>query len=161
MPWSSTIFLWWWAMMDIENLNDSYWCGITLPWSALPWDIMRLDIFWKQLPGAPFTKRDWHRCLATCLAPSHYLNQHWLIINWTLRNKLQWNFNQNMEIYIHKNAFENVVCEMAAILPREIWVKKHVMWKKQTCPAISAWRRCNHASAFYRARWLAKGTRHV
>ena len=31
-----------------------------------------------------------------CLkAPSHYLNQCWLLANWTLCNKLQWNFNQN------------------------------------------------------------------
>ena len=29
-----------------------------------------------------------------CLAPSHYLNQWLLIANWTLRNKLQWNFNK-------------------------------------------------------------------
>ena len=33
--------------------------------------------------------------LVFCLAPSHHLNQHWRIINWTLRNKLQWNLNQN------------------------------------------------------------------
>ena len=25
-------------------------------------------------------------------APSHYLNQCWIIVNWTLRNKLLWNF---------------------------------------------------------------------
>ena len=25
-------------------------------------------------------------------SPSHYLNQCWFIVNWTLRNKLQWNF---------------------------------------------------------------------
>ena len=27
-------------------------------------------------------------------APSHYLNQWWVIVNWTFRNRLQWNFNQ-------------------------------------------------------------------
>ena len=27
--------------------------------------------------------------------PSHYLNQCWVSINWTLTNKLQWNLNQN------------------------------------------------------------------
>ena len=27
-------------------------------------------------------------------APSHYLNQCWNIVDWTLRNKLQWNFNK-------------------------------------------------------------------
>ena len=28
-------------------------------------------------------------------APSHYLNQYWVNINWNLNNKLQWNFSQN------------------------------------------------------------------
>ena len=27
------------------------------------------------------------------IKPSHYPNQCWVIVNWTLRNKLQWNFN--------------------------------------------------------------------
>ena len=34
--------------------------------------------------------------------PSHHLNQYWLIVNWTLRNKYQWNFNQNTKLFIHK-----------------------------------------------------------
>ena len=49
-------------------------------------------------------------------APSHYLNQCWIIVNWTLRNKLQWNLNRNSHIFIQENAFESVVCETAAIL---------------------------------------------
>ena len=44
-----------------------------------------------------------------------YLNHCWNIVNWTLGNKLQWNFNPNSNIFIQKNAFENVVCEMASI----------------------------------------------
>ena len=44
-----------------------------------------------------------------------YLNQCGNIVNWTLRNKLQWNFNQNSNIFIQENAPESVVCEMAAI----------------------------------------------
>ena len=51
-------------------------------------------------------------------APSHYLNQRRVIVNWTFRNKLQWNFNQNTKFFIHENAYENIVCEMAAILSR-------------------------------------------
>ena len=43
---------------------------------------------------------------------------YWNIVNWTLRNKLQWKFNQNSNIFIHENAIESVVCEMAAILSR-------------------------------------------
>ena len=58
---------------------------------------------------------------------SHYLNQCWLIVNWTLRNKLQWNLNRNTKLFTHKNASENDVCEMAAILSRErrvpLWTK--------------------------------------
>ena len=50
--------------------------------------------------------------------PSHYFNQCWVIVNFTLRNKLQRNFNQNTNIFIHENAFEIIVCEMMAILSR-------------------------------------------
>ena len=50
--------------------------------------------------------------------PSHYLNQCWNIVNSTLRNKLQWNFNRNSNIFIQENAFESVVCETAVILSR-------------------------------------------
>ena len=56
-------------------------------------------------------------------APSHYLNKCWVIVNWTLRNKLQWNLNQNTKLFIHQNASSNIVCEMAAILFRGRWVK--------------------------------------
>ena len=33
-----------------------------------------------------------------------------------LGNKLQWNFNWNRRLFIHENAFENIVCDTAAIL---------------------------------------------
>ena len=50
------------------------------------------------------------------MAPSHYLNQHWNIVNLNLRNKLQWKFHRNSNIFIEENALENVVCKMASIL---------------------------------------------
>ena len=43
-------------------------------------------------------------------------------MNWTLRNKLQWNFNRYSNIFIKENASENV-CEMASILSRPQLVK--------------------------------------
>ena len=49
--------------------------------------------------------------------------QCWDIAKWTLRNKLQWNFNRYSNIFIQENAFENVVCEMASILSRPQCVK--------------------------------------
>ena len=56
-------------------------------------------------------------------APSHYLIQCWNIVNWTVRNKLQWNFHRNSNIFIQENAFENLVRNMAAILSRPRCVK--------------------------------------
>ena len=56
-------------------------------------------------------------------APSHYLNQCWNIVHWTLRNKLQWNVNRNSYIFIKKNPFENVDWKTAAILSRPQCVK--------------------------------------
>ena len=65
----------------------------------------------------------------------------WFIANWTLRDKLQWNFNQNTKLFIHENASENIVCEMAAILSRGrrvnnearilVWGKGTKFWRKQ------------------------------
>ena len=33
-------------------------------------------------------------CLLACLAPSHYLNHCWFVVNSTPRNQIQWNFNR-------------------------------------------------------------------
>ena len=49
--------------------------------------------------------------ISTVSAPSHYVNQYWNIVDWTPRNKLQWNFDKNLYIFIQENAFENVVCK--------------------------------------------------
>ena len=63
-----------------------------------------------------WTDHHWFRqWLIAWPAPRHYLNQCWNIVNWTLRNKLQWNLNRNSYIFIHENAFENIVCKIAAI----------------------------------------------
>ena len=37
-------------------------------------------------------------------------------------NKLQWNFNQNSNIFIKKNALEHVVCNMASIFSQPLCV---------------------------------------
>ena len=39
-------------------------------------------------------------------APSPYLNECSRIVNWTLRNRLKWNLNQNTKSSIHGNASE-------------------------------------------------------
>ena len=37
------------------------------------------------------------------MAPSHYLNQCYLIANWTIENIFQWDLNQNTTIFVRKN----------------------------------------------------------
>ena len=54
----------------------------------------------------------------------HYLNQRWNIVNFTIRNKIQWNINRNSYTLIHENAFDYVVCKTVAILSRPQCVKK-------------------------------------
>ena len=51
-----------------------------------------------------------------------------------LEKKLQWNLNQNTKLFI---AFDNVVCEMAAILSREEWVNNSLgpsdtIWRQRS-----------------------------
>ena len=48
--------------------------------------------------------------------PSLYLNQCWFLVSWTLRNKLQWNLNQNMMVFIQDRVFKNMICKMVTIL---------------------------------------------
>ena len=56
------------------------------------------------------------RCLKLLMVSSHYSNQCWHIVNWTLGNKLQWNLNRNLYIFVQENAFEIVVRTFVAIL---------------------------------------------
>ena len=63
-----------------------------------------------------YSNHHWFRWwLVVRLAQSHYLNLCWNIVNLTLRNKLQWNFNNDSDIFKQENAFESVISEMAAI----------------------------------------------
>ena len=60
------------------------------------------------------------------MAPNHYLNQCWNILNWTLRNKLQWNDNRNTNIFIEKKIHLN------SLLPiwcrAIIWTNANLLW---------------------------------
>ena len=54
--------------------------------------------------------------MACCLDGTKPLSKLMLeCCHWTLRNKLQWNFNLNSNIFIQENALQNVVWEMASI----------------------------------------------
>ena len=66
--------------------------------------------------------RQW---IVTRSVSSHYLNQCWNIVNWTLRNKRHRNFNWKSYIFIEANTFENVVCKIVAILSWPQCVKQY------------------------------------
>ena len=102
--------------------------------------------------------------LVAYLAPSHYLNQCWVIVNWTLRNKHQWNLNQNTNIFIHKNASEKIVCETAAILSKGRWVNrtdevnkfihhKHNISKFSTDQIPQGWFRWGYRHKYFLITW--------
>ena len=76
---------------------------------------------WKHYPICPSAAylRQWTgSALVQIMAPSRRQAQCWVIVNWTPRNKLHWNFSQNTKLFIHENASEHIVCETAAILSR-------------------------------------------
>ena len=61
------------------------------------------------------------------------------IINWSIRNQLQWNFNRNNNISSQENVFESVVCEMASILSRLQCVSTNILWELTTMSSVLEW----------------------
>ena len=131
-PLNGTLIIMTWWSMDvslIDNENIKLWI---LRKHRTMW-LSQRTMWFSQYQGS--NHEHVHYCdtatlfhelfLCACSAPSHYLNQYWNIVNWTFRNKLQWNFNRNLNIFIHEIAFENAVCKMASILsrPRSINVR--------------------------------------
>ena len=67
----------------------------------------------------------------------------------SIGNKLQWNLNQNSYIFIQENAFEKVVCEMAAILSRPQCVKAicvFYVWIYALLEWVDIWQLCEFDS---------------
>ena len=79
------------------------------------------------------------------MAPSHYVNQCWNMVNGTLRNKLQWNINRNSCIFIQENSLENVVCEMVSILSRPQCVNAYSLIAIGVTVWLSQFQENNHA----------------
>ena len=55
-------------------------------------------------------------CFFACMTLSHYLNNCWLVVNWTFSNSIWWNFCWIAMISIQENIFVNVFSKIAAIL---------------------------------------------
>ena len=59
-------------------------------------------------------------CDFECVDFKHNLEADIFIVNWTLRNNIQWYLNQTM---ILDNEFQNVICKIKAIFPQSQSVK--------------------------------------
>ena len=46
----------------------------------------------------------------------YYQDQKGIIVNYSFRNKIQWNWNWN-QIFMHENAFQDIVCNFLACCP--------------------------------------------
>ena len=57
-------------------------------------------------PPSSAYMRQWIR--STSVQIVAYPNQCWVTVNWAIRDKLQWNFNQNKKNFIHENASANI-----------------------------------------------------
>ena len=68
--------------------------------------------------------------LVTCPPPSHYMNQRWFIVDWTLSNELHWNCNTIAHISTLENALEIAVWKIIAISyrPQCVIIKKCFVW---------------------------------
>ena len=71
-------------------------------------DFIHSDIHGRLSKKCVLITPHWFRWwLVGCSAPTHYLNQYCLIDNLNLRNKFQWNLNQNKTIFRQENEFQN------------------------------------------------------
>ena len=67
--------------------------------------------------------------MACCLFGAKPLPEP-MLTYWEL-NQIQWNLNQNTKLFIHENAFENVIWKMVAISSRPQWAK-HILILRST-----------------------------
>ena len=81
------------------NGTDMWLNSVVFYWMQSPIHIIALT----HLPLVSFVcvnELGRHRVMAwRCSVPSHYLNQCWLIVNWTPGNKVQWTLNRNSVIF--------------------------------------------------------------
>ena len=105
-------------------------------------------------PSATYLRRDIGLALVSImtfylLSTKPLSKQMLCFVYWTLRNKLQWNSIHNAKRFIHDNAYENIVCEMAVILSKERWVKstsRKSLEPSATTSKTQIWLPINHAA---------------
>ena len=122
---SITVTIFWFCLLVLKMFCSGYFIleYITLVYSSFTNVVPHELIFILCCMYVSESGQHWFRyLLVTNLMPIHYPNQCWVIVNWTLRNKFQWIFNQNTKLFIHKNASESIISKMMTILSWGRWV---------------------------------------
>ena len=79
------------------------------------------DTIWRHIAGSTLAQ-----VMACCLtAPSHYLNQCWLIISKVQWHPSQSNFTRNTSAISHWNYLENYLSKILFKSPRGQWVNRY------------------------------------
>ena len=112
-----------------ESNNQWYWCVFHLCF-VLPPKMLIKPLFGYFMNMGHIVIALTHRPLVPhiCidklgLATSHYLNHRWIIVNWALRNKLQWNLNGNTKFSLKKILLKMSSVKWRTFCPGGRWVK--------------------------------------
>ena len=110
--WKRVNFLW------VKKMTTWYISGVHLLllscmesfFFTTVFELWIINAFNSLRPGGTICRRRFLSTLSLlsvcCLtAPSHNMNPCCLITNWTIKNSLQWNSNQNTIMFMHRNAF--------------------------------------------------------
>ena len=90
------------------------------------------DVFFDLRLNQRLSEQSWGWWFETLPHPLwRHCNECWIVVNWKLKNKLKWNIERNFYIFIQENAFQNVVCKMAATL---LWSVNSVEVSKSYLP---------------------------
>ena len=94
------------------------WAAVNTLWPS--------DVIWRHRSGST-----WVQIMACCLtAPSHNLNQCWLLINEAMSHSFASSFTVSAPATILYNEFDNFTFKITAIYPRTQYVKKYYQWRE-------------------------------
>ena len=113
-----------WTLLSGTDLFPNKFYNECNYWSMLSLKFIRVNKksqWWNFVTGRTGScHKQW---LVAWPVPSRCLKQWRYIVNWTLRNKLQWNLEWNSYNFIQESAFKNVGWRIAVILLRPQYVK--------------------------------------
>ena len=169
-------------LMYVFSPNNTVWQRWRLIWQLICCEChlkQLLPCQWHSLAYLTHWGRVTHICVSnlTIIGSDNGLSPDWrqaiiwanagiLLIGPCMRNKLQWKFNRNSNIFVLQNALENVVWEMTSILsqPQCTWTLMSAVWEKplnlithsrnSLAPGKSKWNFRSNFQATFSDWWL-------